>query len=73
MTKIASALASRKLSNTQKAFILLDFLGGKATTADIKATGLANGARDIADWNVSSIFSRSKERVAKLPDGWTLT
>lgn len=72
MTKLASALASRKLSKTEKAFIILASLGGKSSTGEVKATGVAHGARDIASWNVSGIFSRSRERVALLADGWML-
>lgn len=72
MTKLASALASRKLTKTEKAFIILAALGGKSTTGEVKAKGLANGARDISTWNVSGIFSRSRERVVLLSDGWML-
>lgn len=72
MTKLASALASRKLSKTEKAFIILASLGGKSSTGEVKAAGLAHGARDIAAWNVSGIFSRSRERVVLLSDGWML-
>ena len=72
MTRLASDLASRRKTNTAKAYILLDAAGGTSTTGGLLALAKANGCRSAASWNLASIFSRNPERVARMPDGWRL-
>lgn len=72
MSKLASDLASRRRTNTAKAYILLDAAGGASTTGQLIALAIANGCRAAASWNLASIFSRNPERVARMPDGWQL-
>lgn len=72
MIELASLIADRRFSNTAKCMILLDHLGGRATTSDIVELGLRHGARPIRGWKVPTLLRQAKGRVAETPEGWLL-
>lgn len=72
MSELAIALADRRFSNTAKALIILEFLGGKATTPEILSAGIEGGARPIRGWKVPTLLRSAKDRVADTPQGWLL-
>lgn len=72
MIELAGVLADKRYSNIAKCIIILDSLGGKASTSQIKAAGVGHGLRAIKNWNIAAVFAGASTRIARLPDGWLL-
>jgi len=72
MIELASLLAEKRFNNTAKSLIILDALGGKATTPEIIKFGVNHGLRGIRQWGVSDLLRKAKGRVAHPPEGWIL-
>lgn len=72
MIELASLLSEKRFNNTAKSLIVLDALGGKATTPEIVECGIMHGLRGIGQWGVSDLLRKAKGRVAHPPEGWLL-
>ena len=72
MLELANLIAGKKYNNTAKLIAILDYLGGQATTVEIKNQGISAGAKSIGSWNVASLLGAAQGRVTRLPTGWLL-
>ncbi|WP_332641158.1 nucleotide-binding protein [Brevundimonas sp.] len=72
MIELASLLAEKRFNSTAKSLIILDALGGRATTPEIVDFGVKHGLRGIKQWGVSDLLRKAKGRVAHPPEGWVL-
>lgn len=53
-------------------YLALAYLGGSATTGEIKACASANGLKGAKAWNVAATFNAGGARVARVNGKWTL-
>lgn len=72
MSEIAPFMVSRTLTQSAKMYIALAYLGGSASTAEIKSCASANGLKGAKDWNVAATFNAGGTRVARVNGRWTL-
>lgn len=72
MSDLAPFLVSKVLTQSAKMYIALAYLGGSATTTEIKACASANGLKGAKAWNVAATFNAGGTRVARVNGNWTL-
>lgn len=72
MSDLAPFLVSKALTQSAKMYIALAYLGGSATTTEIKACASANGLKGAKAWNVAATFNAGGARVARVNGNWTL-
>ena len=72
MSELAPFLVSKALTQSAKMYIALAYLGGSATTSEIKACASANGLKGAKSWNVAATFNGGGARVARVNGKWTL-
>jgi predicted nucleotide-binding protein len=65
-------MVSRTLTQSAKMYIALAYLGGSATTSEIKACATSHGLKAARDWNVAATFNSGGTRVARVDGKWTL-
>lgn len=65
-------MVSRTLTQSAKMYIALAYLGGSATTSEIKTCAASNGLKAARDWNVAATFNGGGTRVARVEGKWTL-
>jgi predicted nucleotide-binding protein len=70
--ELVTAIANKKYNNTTKLLIILDSLGGHATTNEIISKGVEAGAKKIRTWNATSLLGQASGRVARPATGWML-